>query len=265
MENSPSVPQTGHARRQKKIAPSIVAERAAVISALHPVVEILGCVVSPNIEIVLHDLTRPESSIVAIANGHISGRAIGHPIIAGPQDDKGFALAEKELSIRGKATHSIIDDYPTVTSTGQQLKSATAVFRDSAGEPFAALCLNCDLTVVHMAHAWLEQILQQKRAPNAAVERVPEMDVLMREIISDAVSRFNKPVTMMTRNEKIHAVNAMLQRGLFIVKGSVERAATALGVTRFTVYNYLEECKRRNGMSTKESLERNSARQRSEN
>jgi predicted transcriptional regulator YheO len=32
----------------------------------------------------------------------------------------------------------------------------------------------------------------------------------------------------------------MQQRGLFIVKGGVERAAAALGVSRYTIYNYLE-------------------------
>jgi predicted transcriptional regulator YheO len=35
-------------------------------------------------------------------------------------------------------------------------------------------------------------------------------------------------------------VQTMFERGLFIVKGGVERAAAALGVTRFTVYNYLD-------------------------
>lgn len=45
----------------------------------------------------------------------------------------------------------------------------------------------------------------------------------------------------------IQAVQAMMQRGLFIVKGGVERAATALGVTRFTIYNYLEALRERAG------------------
>jgi hypothetical protein len=39
----------------------------------------------------------------------------------------------------------------------------------------------------------------------------------------------------------------MMQRGLFIVKGGVERAAAALGVSRFTIYNYLDVLRERNG------------------
>jgi predicted transcriptional regulator YheO len=51
----------------------------------------------------------------------------------------------------------------------------------------------------------------------------------------------------MDKEEKTAAVEMMLERGLFMVRGGVERAATALGVTRFTVYNYLEDVKSRRG------------------
>lgn len=61
----------------------------------------------------------------------------------------------------------------------------------------------------------------------------------MGEIIQDSLSRvgFGK----MNKQAKVDAVRVMQERGLFIVKGGVEKAATALGVARFTVYNYLEE------------------------
>lgn len=40
----------------------------------------------------------------------------------------------------------------------------------------------------------------------------------------------------------------MQRRGLFIVKGGVQRAAAALQVSRFTIYNYMEELRRREGV-----------------
>lgn len=57
---------------------------------------------------------------------------------------------------------------------------------------------------------------------------------------------------MMGKDEKIHAVEAMLERGLFMVRGGVERAAAALQVTRFTVYNYLEALRTRNAAAASE-------------
>jgi predicted transcriptional regulator YheO len=243
----PTVPKTAG---RSKLSPAIQTERALVLNALHPIVTMLGTIVGPNIEIVLHDLMQPESSVIAIANGHISNRSIGSSIINGPKYDKGFAAAKREISGRGEAVHTIIQDYATATNAGQELKSATVIFRDANGDPFATLCLNADLSAFHMAHAWLERLLQLKPTPEpsrAVRSEEPEMDTLMKEIISDAVHTFSKPVTAMTKEEKIHAVQEMMQRGLFMVRGGVERAATALHVSRFTIYNYQEELRRREG------------------
>ena len=232
------------ATKRSKLSPEIVAERKALTNALHPIVRMLGGIIGPHIEIVLHDLTRPESSVVAIANGHVSGRTVGASILNGPKGDKGFAAATAELTVKGDPVHSVIEGYSTVTDDNRGLKSGTVVFRDSSGEPFIALCLNADLSNFEMAHAWLGQFLQPVQQLAQPEAEKPEMDVLMQEIISDAVRRNGKPVSMMNKREKTLAVQKMQQRGLFIVKGGVERAAAALGVSRYTVYNYLEAIRR---------------------
>lgn len=237
------------ARRSRKapaLPPAIATERRQLMQALHPVVRMLGTIVGHHIEVVLHDLTQPEHSVVAIAHGHVSNRRVGSSILSGPKDDQGFAAAKQALSASGEAQHSIVDDYPTLTRSGQRLKSSTVIFRDSAGEPYAALCLNADLTIIEAAHTWLGLLLHPNGSSTAPREEAPaQMDSLMQEIISDAVRRLGKPVSLMNKEEKIQAVQAMMQRGLFIVKGGVERAARALGVTRFTIYNYLEALRER--------------------
>ena len=43
----------------------------------------------------------------------------------------------------------------------------------------------------------------------------------------------------MERDDRVRVVRAMGERGLFLIKGSVERVARVLGVSRYTVYNYL--------------------------
>ena len=42
-----------------------------------PILDFFAEVCGPEFELVLHDVSRPESSIVAIRNGHISGRSVG--------------------------------------------------------------------------------------------------------------------------------------------------------------------------------------------
>ncbi|MYM67149.1 hypothetical protein GTP45_09935 [Pseudoduganella sp. FT55W] len=228
-------------------AVSLAAERAAVINALRPVVPMLAAMAGPHLEVVLHDVSKPENSVIAIANGHISGRSVGSSVLEGPQNDRGFAAATR-LKSKDGAVHSLVEDYVTVTADGRELRSASAIFRDASGEPFATLCLNADMSGFQAAHGWLSQMLKPMVAavtPTPAVAP-PEsqMDTLMQEIISEAVGPGGSAETM-KREEKIQAVGAMQRRGLFIVKGGVERAAAALQVSRFTVYNYMEQLRRR--------------------
>jgi predicted transcriptional regulator YheO len=147
------------------------------------------------------------------------------------------------VSPRG-AVHSLVDNYETETVDGRSLRSASAIFRDADGIPFATLCLNADVSIFQATHAWMEQMLaplkQAALPPPAAPASTQQMDTLMQEIIGDAVS-----LAAMKREEKIQAVCEMQRRGLFIVKGGVQRAAAALQVSRFTIYNYIEELRRR--------------------
>ena len=72
------------------ISPKTKRERELVLQTLRHVVEELGSALSGNVEVVLHDLSKPGSSVTAIANGQITGRTVGSAIISGPFDDLGL-------------------------------------------------------------------------------------------------------------------------------------------------------------------------------
>jgi predicted transcriptional regulator YheO len=234
--------------KHKAVSEEVEAERAAVINALRPIVPMLGAMAGPHLEVVLHDVHKPENSVIAIANGHISGRGVGCSVLEGPKDDKGFEVATRIRSSQG-AVHSIVEDYVTVTADGRRLRSASAVFRDSTGLPFATLCLNADVSIFQAAHGWMSQMLQPLvQAPAqvaATATSAPQLDTLMQEIIDAAVPVPGAGAASMKREDKIRAVGEMQRRGLFIVKGGVERAAAALKVSRFSIYNYMEQLRRR--------------------
>ena len=85
----------------------------------------------PNCEVVVHDLASndPETSIVAIENGHVSGRRVGdgpsHVVLEALRD--GGAVPEDRLS------------YLTKSEDGKILKSSTIYLRDDDGK---AICLH---------------------------------------------------------------------------------------------------------------------------
>jgi predicted transcriptional regulator YheO len=219
------------------MAVDVATQRLITFQVLQAAITALSSVTGRNTEILLHDLTCPEQSVVAIANGHISGRSVGSPVLSGPEQDKGFTAVMAAAKANSGCDPVVISDYPTVIN-GHYLRSATAVFRDQNGHPFAALCVNADFTGLAAAQAFLQQFQPSVLAPNDQASAPGDMEKLMDEIIHDSLAKFG--VKKMNKTARIEAVRVMQERGIFIVKGGVERAASALGVTRFTIYNYLE-------------------------
>ncbi|QXI36662.1 helix-turn-helix transcriptional regulator [Pseudomonas xantholysinigenes] len=214
-------------------------ERQLTLTVLKATLQALGSVAPNNLEILLHDLDHPEHSVVAIVNGHLSGRRVGSPILAAPEQDQGFkALMRATVEQRG-CDPVVLPDYPT-TLKGRTLRSATAIFRDSTGHPFASLCVNSDVTGLDAAMAFLQHFQPLGAACATPSNAEPaDMAVLMTEIIQDALLHSGQG--RLSKQAKVEAVRVMQERGLFIVKGGVKKAAEALGVTRYTVYNYLEQ------------------------
>ncbi|WP_374419984.1 transcriptional regulator [Chromobacterium sp.] len=216
------------------------AEKQAVLRALSATVKLVGAMVDAHTEVVLHDLGRPERSIIAIENGHVSGRQAGDAILGGPAGDRGFAAIEQAMR-QGGAEPALVSGYHTLSRDGRRLLSASAVFKTAAGEPFAALCLNSDRSELEAALACLQALVGRALPPQRTAPEPPAMDEAMQDIIAQALERGGKPLARMKKADKKQAVAQMLEQGLFIVKGGVERAAEALGVSRYTVYNYLDE------------------------
>ena len=51
----------------------------------------------------------------------------------------------------------------------------------------------------------------------------------------------------LTRDERLEKIRFMDEKGLFLMKGSVEKAAEKLGVGKVTIYSYLDEVRGKRG------------------
>ncbi|MGA8941105.1 MAG: helix-turn-helix domain-containing protein, partial [Thermoactinomyces sp.] len=52
---------------------------------------------------------------------------------------------------------------------------------------------------------------------------------------------FQKSPSAMSVDEKVECVRLLEEKGAFLIKGATEYVAHALGVSKFTVYNYLQK------------------------
>ncbi|NGN45293.1 hypothetical protein G6N74_30030 [Mesorhizobium sp. CGMCC 1.15528] len=217
-----------------------------MIDTLRHIVEGLGCALGRNVEVVLHDLGKPGASVTAIANGAITGRTIGSPIISGPFNDLGLKKLLSEEGASPGESHTVVSGYKTRSKTGHDLDSTSVILRDGEGQAYAALCVNADMTSLRQVQGFLNDLLDDvgHGDDKTESEAPPNVDSLVQEIIEEGIRSTRKSVAIMTKEDKIDAVDHMNRRGLFLIRSSVDIAAASLGVSRFTIYNYLDELKR---------------------
>ncbi|MEC5318729.1 PAS domain-containing protein [Brenneria populi subsp. brevivirga] len=216
--------------------------KAHLIEGLSAAMEALASVVGQNIEVVLHDLQQPDSSVLKIINGHLSGRVPGSSLLDGPENDMGFMGILNHKSSAQDTGPAIFTDYKTVSLQGKPLRSATVLFKDESGKASLSLCFNADDSAINAARDALTLLLP----PGVEAKESGEtgLEEKMDEIIHDCLPPTGQLRTGATKKEKVEIVRKMQEKGMFIVRGGVEKAAKVLGVTRYTVYNYLDEIKK---------------------
>jgi hypothetical protein len=80
-------------------------------------------------------------------------------------------------------------------------------------------------------------VLSWEGEPVVAV-RLPHLADSLDHLLAD-LRRRHGPLPDLGRKEKQNVVRILEERGAFSVRHGVETVASALGVSRFTVYNYL--------------------------
>lgn len=205
-----------------------------------PIVDFLGAFLGADCEVVLHDATRPDSSVLAIANSHISGRRVGSPIT-----DMALRLIKDGTWM----TAPFITGYKTQSKDGRQLHSATYFIREDDGSLAGMLCLNMDAAPLIEARDLLDRFISRARMekPRSDAENghpletfAESLEDLTSSIIQQAVNGADIPPDRMTADEKIAIVRTLNEKGVFLLKGAVAVVARHLAASEATVYRYLQ-------------------------
>ena len=189
-----------------------------------------------NCEAVLHDLSMPERSVIYVSNGRVTGRQVG----------QSFDQLVKQVLLSADLKDDYVANYFFTAPNGKLIRSSTLLIRDEEGHLAGALCLNLDMSRIQEQVQWLSAWLPpsageagEKQEPSDQPEHIAHMvSGLIQSIIGE------KPADQMTREERVEKVRFMEEKGIFLMKGSVEQAAEGLGVNRVTIYSYLDEIRR---------------------
>ena len=187
----------------------------------------------PNCEVVVHDLSdnSVDHTVVAIENGHVTHRKLGdgpsHIVLealhGGPQ--------------RTSTTRSATSPRPRTASI---LKSSTIYIRDENGDAVGIFSINFDITGLLMVESALKPIVSTA-APEKEPERISQnVNELLDELISQSVRLVGKPVALMTKDDKVKAIQFLNDTGAFLITKSGDKVSKYFGISKYTLYSYID-------------------------
>lgn len=215
-------------------AKGLVNDMHPLLKRYIPLADMLAATFGEDCEVVLHDLADPEHSVVYVANGQVTGRRIGQGI---------EHLVREVMQADGPEQDYAVNDY--FHKHGRLIRSSSLFIRDEEDHLIGAMCINLDTTRITQQMAFLQSLMPKPPEPVAAHEtqhgdRVEDMVMsLVNNILAGC------DVRLLTREERLEKIRFMQKRGIFQVKGSIEQVAKRLGITKVTVYSYLDELRKK--------------------
>lgn len=189
----------------------------------------------PNCEVVVHDLTSndEDNSIVAIENGQITGRKVG--------DGPSHVVLEALRNDRENVPDHL--SYLTKTKDGKILKSSTIYIRDDDGRAVGVFAINYDITLMLAMEEQL-RLFTATDLPNQEPERISRnVSDLLDELIDQSVALVGKPVALMSKEDKVRAIQFLNDTGAFLITKSGDKVCKFFGISKYTLYSYIDESK----------------------
>ena len=186
-----------------------------------------------NCEVVVHEISERSTShsVVAIENGHVSGRKVG--------DGASNVVLERMEHQDQEAQDHL--SYLTRTPDGKVLKSSTIYIRNSRGKVTAILAINFDISALMMAAGAVRDFISVPEPQPAEPEKIVNINDVLEELIQQSVALVGKPAALMNKEDKIRAIRFLNENGAFLVTRSGDKVAKHFGISKYTLYSYLDK------------------------
>jgi len=194
------------------------------------IAEAVSAALGNSFEIVLYDMGKPDHPVVKVLGKNISGVKAGD---SGRDDNLNSVLNQcnKEGTIY-RSENKIIN--------GKEIRSTIIFFMDAG-----AMKINFDLSIVTLMEGFFKELgmMEQKKDSQQYSDKL-DVKTILPEYLKYGIQITGKEVAKMGKEDKLKVVQFLDERGAFLLRNSIEDVAKALDITRFTVYNYLDEIRK---------------------
>lgn len=183
-------------------------------------------------EVVIHDLGDLDHSVI-----HVSGNVTGRKV--------GSCMTDLGLQKLRQGDYRSMHGYFNRTDDGRLLRSSSIFIRDGRGRPIGSFCVNFDVSPLLASQRALRFAIPDITAEVRESFPSDSAEMLQR-MINEVEIGYRDRLVDLDRKDRIALIAALDGKGAFNLKRAAAIVGAKLGVSRFTVYNYLREA-RENG------------------
>ena len=130
--------------------------------------------------------------------------------------------------------------YLTRTPDGKILKSSSLYIRNSRGAVTAIFSINYDVTVLMMMQQQLGELLSTRDKEQTEPEKIINVNDVLDELIQQSVALVGKPAALMNKDDKVRAIQFLNKSGAFLVTKSGDKVSKYFGISKYTLYSYID-------------------------
>lgn len=199
-----------------------------------PIADFVAAMNGPGCEVVIHDLSNLEHSIIYITKPSITHRTVGGAITD-------YALALLQSREYDRSNHVV--NYLGRTDNDETILRSSTYFIKSNNEVIGLFCVNIDITDLVKA----ESVIQRTLLVDAGNFQgnwhrenfTMSVDQAINEVVEmKAAGVDSKELSLETRKEIVRELH---EKGVFMLKGAIHKIAEMFGVSNQTIYRYVDE------------------------
>ena len=200
-------------------------------NALRQVADGIAAQFGSNCEVAIHDPFEDNGySVVYVVNDHVSGQSVGSHTDRTLLDKRNLS----ELEARGYLS------YMVKTPDGKVLKNSAICLKNERGEAEAVLTIKYDVSKLVILENALHDLTSTEGLHSKENEPIMNVNELLEQLIQKSVELVGKPVALMNKDDKIKAIQFLSRNGAFLVTKSGDKVAKYFGISKYTLYSYID-------------------------
>lgn len=190
-----------------------------------PIAEAIQRLLHPYAEVVVHDMEK--NKIVALY----------HPFSKRRPGDSSF-LSTEEMNSLGECT----GPYEKLNWDGRKLRSVSSIIRDENAQTVGLLCINLDISALDKFQRILSDFMKGIELVSQPIPFFKDdWQERLNQYIHHYLAENYLSLTNLKRGEKKKLIEHLHGIGAFTGKNSAHYVAQVLGISRASVYNYMQK------------------------